>query len=168
MSRTASLLTARTFVLLAFVAQAAAFNAPGATQTFATFGNEQTKALIQSWQPKPLAVGSGSVFLPSSAENMKRFVRARILLEDPSTGCIAAIDDNLCVVLTKFNKAEHQLLLPLWQPDAPVGKTFEHLHKWHHERFGSSQGQPGPRISGKSLEYPEDKDAWTKAVDMDI
>jgi hypothetical protein len=47
-----------------------AFTPPGRVATFATFGNAQTKELIQSWQPKPLSVPNGSVFLPSSTENV--------------------------------------------------------------------------------------------------
>lgn len=97
-------------VLAMLLGSTMAFTPPGAdTRTFATFGNAHTKQLIQSWQPKPLAVPNGSVLTPASQENMKRFVRARILLEDPSLGCVASFDDALCVILCRFSKAEHQV-----------------------------------------------------------
>lgn len=186
--------------------------------TFGTFGNAEAKALIQAWQPRPLNVPNGEVMLPSSTENMKRFVRARILLEvrrrafaqplthqprllltaalhrlatylprtktsfswqrslfprpllhplnpqDANTGCVASFDDqaegtSLCVILTKFNKAEHQLLMPLWQPGGEASSTFEKLVAWHGERF-----HEGARLSGKRLEWPDDRAAWAKVV----
>jgi hypothetical protein len=91
---------------------------------------------------------------------MKRFVRARILLEDKSTGACATMneqDHSLCVILTRFSKAEHALLLPLWQPDCEATATFEQLLKWHRERF-----EDGARLSGMHLEWPEDRAAWAK------
>lgn len=146
--------------MLLLLSGAAAFT-PGQT-TFGTFGNAEAKALIQAWQPRPLNVPNGEVMLPSSTENMKRFVRARILLEDANTGCVTAHHDSsdgtsLCVILTKFNKAEHQLLMPLWQPGCEATSTFERLVEWHGERF-----QEGARLSGKSLEWPDDRAAWAK------
>lgn len=148
-------------MLLLLVSGAAAFSP---TTTFGTFGNAEAKALIQQWQPRPLNVPSGQVMMPSSTENMKRFVRARILLEDANTGCVASFDDqaegtSLCVILTKFNKAEHQLLMPLWQPGCEASHTFERLVQWHGERF-----QEGARLSGKRLEWPDDRAAWAKVV----
>merc|ERR1712060_355992 len=73
---------------------------PGTGPSFAVFGNTETRALIRQWKPNPVDVPSGSVMLPSSTENMKRFVRARILLEQDSAsiGCIAAsLDGGLSV-----------------------------------------------------------------------
>ena len=97
-------------MVLSLLLAATAFTPPTST-SFATFGNAQTKSLIQSWQPKPLSVnGGGAVLTPASTENMKRFVRARILLEqDASLGCMAAMEDSLCVILCRFSKAEHQV-----------------------------------------------------------
>ena len=124
------------------------------------------------WQPKPVGQPTGEVLTPSSCENMKRFVRARILLEDASTGCVASFDEStrLCLCVCRFNKAEHQLLLPLWpagtMPVADDGKTsmyiFQELLKWHQNRFGSSP--QGTRLSGAFLEIPEDKAAWRAAI----
>lgn len=85
-------------------------------------------------------------------------MRARILLEDPSTGCVASFDDSLCLVLTHFCKAEHQLLLPLWPRDAAPGKTFEDLQKWHTDAFNGES-----RLSGARLEGYDDRAAWAKA-----
>jgi len=132
--------------------------------TFATFGNQLSRELLKKWQPRPVGVDSGEVLLPASRENMKRFVRARILLEDPSTGCVATFDDkegegSFCLVVTKFNKAEHQMLLPLWQPacePSTRGEVFQRLVAWHEERF------PAPRLSGAQLESPDDRAAWAK------
>ena len=160
-----------------------AFN-PAAGTSFATFGNAQTKELLKMWQPAPLQVPNGDVLTPSSTENMKRFVRARILLEDPSLGCVASFDDALCIVLTRFSKAEHrvrarahkpsravphhrsrrafpsQLVLPLWRPSASSTRVFEDLVGWHKERFG---GVPdSPRLSGSHLET--DKEVWAEAA----
>ena len=103
-----------TFIHVSLLACALSFTPPSAV-SFATFGNAQTKALIQAWAPRPLSVSSGAVLLPSSADNLKRFVRARILLEDPNTGCCVASSNNggLCVVLCRFSRAEHSLLLPV-------------------------------------------------------
>lgn len=115
--RTMALTIARLLVLLAPVA---AFNSP--TQTsFATFGNDQTRSLIRSWQPRALSVeGSGAVMTPASTENMKRFVRARIMLEqDPSLGCVACMENSLVVVLTRFSKAEHQVRERTTHPSNP-------------------------------------------------
>jgi hypothetical protein len=138
-----------------------AFTPPGAdTRTFATFGNAHTKQLIQSWQPKPLAVPNGSVLTPASQENMKRFVRARILLEDPSLGCVASFDDALCVILCRFSKAEHQLLLPLWQPTCSSNQVFENLLSWHKDAFGSVSD--APRLNGGHLEA--DQQAWAEVT----
>lgn len=153
-----------TFLHASLLACAAAFTPQGAV-AFATFGNAQTKALIQAWAPRPLSVSSGAVLLPKSADNLKRFVRARILLEDPSTGCCVASsnDGGLCVVLCKFSRAEHSLLLPLWHPDLNEIMVFENLLTWHRERFGN-QGAPAPRLSGSHLEWPDDRAAWAKAA----
>ena len=99
---------AAVFVLLAFVNEVAGFNVPTAT-SFATFGNEQAKELIKAWKPQPLKVGEGEVMTPQSTENMKRYVRARLLLEEPSLGCVAINDDRLNVILCRFSAAEHQV-----------------------------------------------------------
>lgn len=125
--------------------------------SFATFGNLQTKQLIKAWQPKPLEVPDGSCLTPAATENMKRFVRARILLEDANMGCVASFDDSLCVILCRFSRAEHQLLLPLWQSNQVPTETFQDLIKWHAENF-----ENGARISGNTLEWPEDRTAWMK------
>lgn len=60
-------------------------------------GNEAAKQLIRSWAPQTTAIATGVVLI-NNPENMRRFVRARILLEEPSTGCIASCDDSLAVV----------------------------------------------------------------------
>lgn len=146
--------------LLVLLAPVAAFNSP--TQTsFATFGNDQTRSLIRSWQPRALSVeGSGAVMTPASTENMKRFVRARIMLEqDPSLGCVACMENSLVVVLTRFSKAEHQLVLPLWQPSTESSHVFEELLEWHDERFGRKPD--APRLNGAMLE--SDRAAWEEA-----
>lgn len=145
-------------LLLAIVGSAAGFTPP-TSRSFATFGNEQTKALIQAWQPKPLKVPQGEVMTPQGTENMKRFVRARILLEDPSIGGVASFDDKLTIILTRFNKAEHQLVLPLWQPTSEPPKAFKDLVGWHKEYFGNNP--EAPRLSGSHLEA--DKAAWQDA-----
>jgi len=129
-----------------------------ATRTFATFGNAQTKSLLQMWKPQPLEVPTGDCFTPDGQENMKRFVRARLLLEDESIGCIAGFEDQLCVILSRFSQGEHQLLLPLWQPDVSSKKTFEELIAWHREAF------PQRRISGSQLEWAQDKAAWLRVT----
>merc|ERR1711998_509280 len=96
--------------LLLLLAPVAAFQPPAST--FATFGNAQTKAFIKLWQPKPLPVQEGETLLPNSKDVMKRYVRARILLEDPGVGCIASSsDEGFNVILCRFTKAEHSLLL---------------------------------------------------------
>jgi len=153
-----------TFIHVSLLACALSFTPPSAV-SFATFGNAQTKALIQAWAPRPLSVSSGAVLLPSSADNLKRFVRARILLEDPNTGCCVASSNNggLCVVLCRFSRAEHSLLLPLWHPDLNEMVVFEKLLTWHREHFGS-QASPAPRLSGAHLEWPDDRAAWAKVA----
>jgi len=88
-----------------------------------------------------------------------RFVRARILLEDANMGCVASFDDSLCVILCRFSRAEHQLLLPLWQSNQVPTDTFQDLIKWHAENF-----ENGARISGSALEWPEDRTAWMKSI----
>ena len=70
-------------------------------------------------------------------------MRARILLEDPGIGCIASFDDGLNVILCRFTKAEHSLILPLWQPSASSQKLFGNLAKWHQEQFDDA------RLSGE-------------------
>lgn len=133
---------------------------PKPSRTFATFGNDQTKALIRSWQPKPLNVPEGDCFLPGGAENMKKFVRARILLEDKSTGCVASMDGHsLCIILCRFSRAEHQMVLPLWQPSQSSMQTFQDLIKWHRDNFPD-----GARLSGAKLESPADKDVWNRVA----
>ena len=54
------------------------------------------------------------------------------------------------------SKAEHQLLLPLWQPSAQAQPIFEDLVAWHRECFGKDDG---PRLSGSKLE--SDQKTWT-------
>ncbi|KAL1518637.1 hypothetical protein AB1Y20_002925 [Prymnesium parvum] len=130
---------------------------------FATFGNAQTRAFVKAWQPKPLPVSSGDALLPTSKERMKRYVRARILLEDPNIGCIASCDDaGFNVILCRFTKAEHSLLLPLWQPTVSDGrpKTFKTLAQWHQDKFDDA------RLSGGALEWTEDRKAWADAFDV--
>merc|ERR1719375_2946500 len=127
------------------------FHSPTGARTFATFGNSATRDILKMWQPQPLNIASGDVLLPSSKENMQRFVRARILLEDPSLGCVASFDDSLCVILCRFSKAEHQLVLPLWQPTCREhGRIFGDLRAWHKELF--SGASDAPRLSGARLE----------------
>ena len=60
-------------------------------------GNEAAKQLIRSWAPHTTAIATGVVLI-NNPENMRRFVRARILLEEANTGCIASFDDSLSVV----------------------------------------------------------------------
>ncbi len=98
---------------------------------------------------------------------MKRFVRARILLEDPSTGCIACFGDSLSIHLTKFSKAEHQLLLPLWNGQTDARTTFQNMQTWHTERFGASDGLSA-RLSGAQLIRPDDRQAWEEGHDRSI
>jgi len=153
-----------TLALVLLANGAAGFTPDASRATFATFGNEQAKHLIKQFKPSPLSVPNGAVMTPQSTENFKRFVRARILLEDPSCGCIASFDNNLCVVLCKFNPAEHQLLLPLWQPSHEAQSVFKDLRKWHDEAFGSSSSQQqGARMSGAHLECEVDRKAWQDA-----
>jgi hypothetical protein len=154
-------------LLLAGCTLGASFNPPPAS-TFATFGNAATKALIKQWSPRPLPVADGDVMLPSSTDNMKRFVRARILLEDPSTGCIAALndDDKMCLILVRFTKAQHSLLLPLWQPSVEPKEVFTNLVDWHAHTWGEKSDSPPtaqPLITGKTLEWAEDKRLWSEA-----
>jgi len=152
------------FALVYLVTTAAAFTPPGSSRTFATFGNEQTKTLIKAWSPKPLKVPNGAVLLPgASTENFKRYARARILLEDQSTGCVASFDDSkLCLFLTKFTGAEHRLILPLWSPECDSRHVFADLMRWHGEFFSSNP--EGARLSGAHLE--SDREAWTDAFDI--
>jgi len=131
---------------------------PPTDQAFAVFGNDATKALIKQWSPRPMRVETGSVMLPASTENMQRFVRARILLEDPSVGCVASApgsdgDDffsqrhtaatrpkppcsllGISLILCRFTGAEHQVILPLWQPGSDAGTTFRSLASWRRRR----------------------------------
>lgn len=137
------------------------------TVSFATFGNDQTRALIKAWKPNPLPVKKDETgILPASEENMKRYVRARILLEEPNTGCIACStsENQLCVILCRFSRTEHRLLLPLWQGEIARPKTFEQLLSWHKERF-SQPGASAPSISGSLLEYAADRQAWAEGLD---
>lgn len=152
--------------MLAWLTGALAFNAP-TTRAFATFGNAQTKQLIRIWQPQPLDnVPNGDVLLPAAKRNMQTFVRARILLEDPSLGCIASSEDSLCLIICRFSKAEHQLLLPLWQPSSSTagaaGHVFADLLKWHGECFGNVPD--APRLSGAHLE--SDQQAWADSTNQ--
>ena len=156
-------------LVLNFLSGACGFTPP--TQAaFATFGNSLSRELLKKWQPKPVGTDSGEVMLPSSTENMKRFVRARILLEDPSTGCVATCDEKddggaLCIILTPFSKAEHQMLLPLWQSSCEPTHALKELVGWHQGRFG----EDGTRLSGAQLEWPDDRAAWAQVCrDMDI
>merc|ERR1712087_172185 len=119
--------------------------------SFAVFGNKATRDLIRSWSPKPLKTSSGNVLLPSSTDNMKRFVRARILLEeDPKIGCFASFDDALSVILCEFTEEGHKVVLPLWPPNTGAVKTFRGLKDWHEERLSHKP------LSGK-LENREDR-----------
>lgn len=97
---------------------------------------------------------------PKIPSPIGRFVRARILLEDPNVGAVASFDESLCVILCRFSRAEHSLLLPLWKADALVSKTFEELIAWHAERF-----HEGTRLSGAGLEPPDDRAAWGRIAD---
>jgi len=125
------------------------------TRTFATFGNAQTKSLLKMWQPRPLEVPAGDCFTPEGQENVKRFVRARILLEDGNVGSVAGFGDSqLCVILCRFSQAEHEMCLPLWHPDMSQSKTFAELIAWHKEAF------PERRLSGAKLEWAQDRAAW--------
>ena len=97
--------------------------------------------------------------MPASKEVFRRFVRARLLLEDPSVAAIASMqDDALCVILCRFNKAEHSLLLPLWRPEAEATQIFKDLSTWHKEHFSLSETPP--RLSGAHLEA--DAEAWNQ------
>eukprot|EP00310_Coccolithus_braarudii_P025698 CAMPEP_0183356810 /NCGR_PEP_ID=MMETSP0164_2-20130417/45206_1 /TAXON_ID=221442 /ORGANISM="Coccolithus pelagicus ssp braarudi, Strain PLY182g" /LENGTH=147 /DNA_ID=CAMNT_0025530311 /DNA_START=167 /DNA_END=610 /DNA_ORIENTATION=+ len=144
-------------MLMVFIDIACSFQ-PGSGPSFAVFGNAETKSLIQQWKPNPVDVPSGDVMLPASTENMKRFVRARILLEENGTGCIAAsIDGSLSVVVCKFGE-HNQLLLPLWQPNTPVSEVFKSMRDWHTERLGHKT------LTGAKLNDPDDQMAWAKAM----
>jgi len=147
------------FLLLAWATAAHGLTAGAAT--FAVFGNSATKSLIKNWSPKPVGVASGSVMLPSSTENMQRFVRARILLEDPAVGCVASTggDNKINLILFRFTGAEHQVLLPLWQPnaEADASSTFRNLAGWHKERLSHKL------LSGAHICYPGDRAAWVEA-----
>jgi len=103
----------KTFLMLLAASYCHGYTAPAST-AFATFGNAAARDLIKGWMPKPLAISSKNQgMLPTSQENMKRVIRARILLEDANTGCVACSEDALCVILCRFSKAEHQLILPV-------------------------------------------------------
>merc|ERR1712113_888969 len=130
--RTTSTLLALTYFLI--VSHVTSLRTGG--PSFAVFGNKATRDLIRSWSPKPLKTSSGNVLLPSSTDNMKRFVRARILLEeDPKIGCFASFDDSLSVILCEFTEEGHKVVLPLWPPNTGAVKTFRGLKDWHEERL---------------------------------
>lgn len=140
---------------------------PTGTETFAVFGNAHTRVLIKQWSPKPIPVSSGSVLLPASEENWQRYVAAMILLNDPSVGSIASAgvsngegESGISVIVTKFTGAEHQLLMPLWQPKAPASTTFRKLAEWHHERLSDKL------LSGAHIARPEDRAAWAEALHL--
>lgn len=154
----------RHIALLLLLDTGAAYSTPSKV-AFATFGNTQTKELIKGWSPVVLAVQKGQQgVLPRSEENMKRYVQARILLEDQNTGCVAFSEDALCVLLCRFSKTEHQLVLPLWQPDVPKGVVFKNLLEWHKERF-RNEGEEAPHLSGTRLEWASDRAAWAEGLD---
>ena len=71
-------------LILLLLAPASGYSPKGSPTTFATFNNAHTKELIKAWKPRPLpsAAPQGDGLMPSSKDNMRRFVRARILLED--------------------------------------------------------------------------------------
>jgi hypothetical protein len=143
----------------------------------AVFGNADTKALVKAWVPKPVPIAPAeqaaassdaktengayatSGMLPHSKENLRRAVRARILLEtDPSTGCFAAnIDGKLVLMLSKFSPAEHQVLLPLWASGVEHQRAFKSLAEWHAERLSHRP------LSGTSLVYDDDIADWKQA-----
>jgi len=109
-------------------------------------------------------------------------VRARILLEDPSVGCVASApgsdgDDffsqrhtaatrpkppcsllGISLILCRFTGAEHQVILPLWQPGSDAGTTFRSLASWHRERLSHKV------LSGAHIERPEDRAAWAPTL----
>ena len=99
------------------------------------------------------------ILLTPPLSSLSSFVRARILLEDENTGCVASFGDSLCVILCRFSRAEHQLVLPLWRPNEVPTKTFEHLIEWHAQSFTG-----GARLSGAALEWPDDKRAWMEVI----
>jgi len=86
------------------------------------------------------------------------------LLEDANTGCVASFGEKLCVILCRFSRAEHQLVLPLWHPDQAPAETFEALIEWHSKSFSSNTGA---RLSGSRLEWKEDRDEWVKVANGD-
>jgi len=154
----------KTFLMLLAASYCHGYTAPAST-AFATFGNAAARDLIKGWMPKPLAISSKNQgMLPTSQENMKRVIRARILLEDANTGCVACSEDALCVILCRFSKAEHQLILPLWNPEVERPKTFGKLIAWHQERF-NLPGEQAPRLSGAALEWEDDRKAWAEGLD---
>ena len=126
-------------VLLALLCGASAFTPP--VTNFAVFSNAEAKMLIRSWNPRPVPTlmetleGSRGParqgMLPSSAENLRRFVRARILLEQESTcGAIATFggeDDSLCLILTRFDDGLHEMILPLWRSSSTPVPIFRGL-----------------------------------------
>lgn len=155
------------------LAPASGYSPKGSPTTFATFNNAHTKELIKAWKPRPLpsAAPQGDGLMPSSKDNMRRFVRARILLEDPSCGCVASFNTDktrVSVILCRFTKAEHQLLLPLWQPDTLAAPTFHHLLAWHKESFGGAEAEFEAVLSGAKLEWPDDRQAWVESGGLGI
>ena len=96
-------LTSQDLRLLRCVAPATAHLTPVASDSLlvrvcrSASGNEAAKQLIRSWAPQTTAIATGVVLI-NNPENMRRFVRARILLEEANTGCIASFDDSLSVV----------------------------------------------------------------------
>ena len=91
----------------------------------------------------------------------------RILLEDPDTGCVSCSDgESHSVIICRFRKDEHRVILPLWRPgDQPRkrARTFEQLLLWHRGAF-SLPGEEPPRLSAE-LEWPDDKVAWKQSLD---
>merc|ERR1712039_112893 len=143
--------------MLSVFVSALAWNTPAAT--FGVLGNEATKALIKAWAPQPLGVGSGSVFTSAaSVTNMKRYVQARLLLEDMETGCLFTCDDTLTVFLCKFENPGTRIQLPLWNPSEgrPPVRIFKDLKGWHSQTLGQ---QP----LSVQFDWPEDRQAWHEA-----
>ena len=186
-------------VLLALLCGASAFTPP--VTNFAVFSNAEAKMLIRSWNPRPVPTLMETLergparqgMLPSSAENLRRFVRARILLEQESTfGAIATFggeDDSLCLILTRFDGGSHEMILPLWRPSSTPVPIFRGLlvraptpatphiapppsalrrtslcdSPPLRSQAWHEEHMPQAKLDGAKLEWKEDRAAWAEA-----
>ena len=146
--------------LLAALCGAGAFTPP--VTNFAVFSNAEAKMLIRSWNPRPVPVvktDGRQGMLPSSAENLRRFVRARILLEQESAcGAIATFggeDDSLCLILTRFDGGAHEMILPLWRSSSMPVPIFQGLRvRASRARAAANPPPPAPAIGSRDVRPP--------------